>query len=223
MADLKLKNPIGKIASVLDEGKKQATIQEYDEKLEGLAEKIENTIARHGEEYFMVDILKSFLEVSIVMREMMEMMEEFSTVTELFGFAVNFIDDAMESNQQMLLGTMDTKYTLGSRIRASMQRKRAMKNNQRRINAVVKSIYANYGMVTGMTGSFAKLSTSLKKKTSAIGNKNAKRAAKNKGIASAPSAADEYLANRRGTKTSSGTSGTAGANLGGTDDFTSST
>jgi phosphate:Na+ symporter len=54
-------------------------------------------------------------------------------------------------------------------------------------------------------------------------NKNAKRAAKNKGIASAPSAADEYLANRRGTKTSSGTSGTAGANLGGTDDFTSST
>ncbi len=194
MYDLKEKDTLADaVEKKFNANKRQQQMKLYDNKLEELANTIDRMVEKHGQDYFMVEILTMFLDVSIKMKEIMEMMSSMNMVMELFGDAVNFIDESMALQSNIMQDSANVKYGLFSRFTNYFRTKRIIRNNVNRINAVSKNILAKYKMATSMVGSLQGVSTKLKKVTAKMGTKNSGKG----GDASQYSDAQQYLNERR--------------------------
>ncbi len=216
MLDLKEKNDLTTtISKEMEMRKKKQQMKAFDNKLTELADKIDNTVQKHGQDYFMVEILTMFLDVSIKMKEVMEMMESMNMVMELFGDAVTFIDESMNLQENIMQETATVKYTLFSRITRYFKTKAIIRNNVNRVNSMARNILTKYQMANDMVVALQGVSTKLKKMTQKISNKNQKKNSKNNGGSdmSQYESAQKFLSERREQKggTSAGTSAPQGA------------
>ena len=203
MYDLKEKQTLAdEVEKSLNATKRKQQLKAYDNKIEELAQTIEDNIQRHGQDYFMVDILTMFLDVSIKMKDVMEMMSSMNMVMELFGDAVAFIDESMELQSNIMQDTGKVKYNFWTRITGYFQTKRIIRNNINRVTAMSQNILIKYQMANDMVSALQGVSAKLKTMTKKISKKNSKLSAK-KGGAGAPSQysdAEKYLNDRRVSK-----------------------
>lgn len=218
MYDLKEKdNLANQVEQNLTQAKKKQQMRAYDSKLEDLAKNIEETIAIHGEDYFMVEILTMFLDIAIKMKEVMQMMNSMNMVMELFGDAVTFIDESMALQSNIMQDTGKIKYNLWTRLTGYFQTKRIIRNNVNRVRAMSRNILIKYKMASDMVVALQGVSTELKTMTRKMGKKNQKLMSK-KGSMSGDSSsmsqysdACKYLEERRAAKGSdAGTSANTG-------------
>ena len=197
MIDLKEKDNLSiQVDKEFDAVKRKQKMKLYDDKLDQLADTIEYFSDKHGQDYFMVEILTMFLDVSIKMKEVMEMMSSMNMVTELFGDAVNFIDESMSLQDNILESTLDVKYGFFARIKNYFRTKKIIKNNVRRIDAICRNIYTKYQMAMGMVKSLQGLSGTLKKSMSKMTGKKKRTGAS----VSQYSSATLYLSERKAAK-----------------------
>jgi hypothetical protein len=197
MYDLKEKDNLTiQVDKEFDAIKRKQKMKLYDDKLEQLADTIEYFTEKHGQDYFMVEILTMFLDVSIKMKEVMEMMSSMNMVMELFGDAVNFIDESMSLQDTILESTLDVKYGFFSRIKNYFHTRKIIKNNVRRIDAICRNIYTKYQMAMGMVKTLQGLSGTLKKSMSKMSGKKKSSGAS----VSQYSSATQFLNERRAAK-----------------------
>ena len=195
MHDLKEKNTMtDEVQKTMNATKRRQQMKAYDTKLEELAETIEKTAQRHGQDYFMVDILTMFLDVSIKMKEVMEMMSSMNMVMELFGDATSFIDQSIQLQSDIMSETTAVKYNFWTRITSYFRNKRIIRNNINRITSISNNILVKYEMANQMCNSLQKVSYKLKGMTKKMSKKNSA----NKGSSSGQySDASKYLEDRR--------------------------
>ena len=203
MYDLKEKdNLANEVEKKLTQNKRQQQMRAYDNKLEELAQNIEDNILKHGEDYFMVEILTMFLDVAIKMKEVMDMMNSMNMVMELFGDAVTFIDESMALQANIMQDTGKVKYNLWTRMTSYFQTKRIIRNNVNRVTAMSRNILIKYQMASDMVNALQGVSVKLKTMTQKMSKKNAKLAAKKSAAGGAPvtsqyTDAQKYLSERR--------------------------
>ena len=203
MYDLKEKQTLAdEVEKSLDATKRKQQLKAYDNKIEELAQTIEDNIQRHGQDYFMVDILTMFLDVSIKMKDVMEMMSSMNMVMELFGDAVAFIDESMELQSNIMQDTGKVKYNLWTRITGYFQTRRIIRNNINRVTSMSQNILIKYRMANDMVTALQGVSVKLKTMTNKIGKKSSKLSAKKNGGAGSAqySDAEKYLNARRSAK-----------------------
>ena len=208
MYDLKEKdNLANQVEQNLTQAKKKQQMRAYDNKLEELAKNIEETIAIHGEDYFMVEILTMFLDIAIKMKEVMQMMNSMNMVMELFGDAVTFIDESMALQSNIMQETGKIKYNLWTRLTGYFQTKRIIRNNVNRVRAMSRNILIKYKMASDMVVALQGVSTELKTMTRKMGKKNQKLASRKGSMSSGDSSsmsqysdACKYLEERRAAK-----------------------
>lgn len=166
MNDLKEKNTlVDEVQKSMNATKRKQQMKAYDAKLEELADNIEKTVQKHGQDYFMVEILTMFLDVSIKMKEVMEMMSSMNMVMELFGDAVGFIDQSMQLQSDIMSDTVAVKYNAWTRMTAYFRNKRIIRNNVNRLTAISSNILVKYKMANDMSVSLQKVSYKLKDMT----------------------------------------------------------
>lgn len=197
MYDLKEKDALAdQVEQGFNATKRKQQMKIYDNKLEELANTIEDMAERHGQDYFMIEILTMFLDVSIKMKEVMEMMSSMNMVMELFGEAVNFIDESMALQSNIMESSTTVKYGLFSRITNHFKTKRIIRNNVNRIKTISSNILAKYKMASGMVNSLKGVSETLKKTTAKMSGKKSSGASTENQYSSAMS----YLNERRARK-----------------------
>jgi hypothetical protein len=197
MNDLKEKNTVtDDIQKTMTDTKRRQQMKAYDAKLEQLAETIEKTAEKHGQDYFMVEILTMFLDVSIKMKEVMEMLNSMNTVMELFGDAVSFIDQSLQLQSDILSDTTAVKYNVWTRITAHFRNKRIIRNNVNRLTSISSNILIKYKMANDMSNSLQKVSTKLKGISKKMTPKK-KAGSKKSAAPDQYSDASKYLADRK--------------------------
>ena len=201
MNDLKEKNTVtDDIQKAMNAQKRKQQMKAYDSKLEELADNIEKTAQKHGQDYFMVEILTMFLDVSIKMKEVMEMMSSMNMVMELFGDAVSFIDQSLQLQSDIMSETAAVKYNFWTKITSHFRNKRIIRNNVNRLTSISSNILMKYRMANEMGASLQKVAFKLK-------NMTKKMAAEKKGagdLKGGPitqySDASKYLEERRSAR-----------------------
>ena len=212
MNDLKEKNTMtDEVQKAMSDAKRKQQLKAYDAKLNELAENIEKTIEKHGQDYFMVDILTMFLDISLKMKEVMEMMSSMNMVMELFGDAVGFIDQSMQLQSDIMQDTAAVKYNFWTKITGHFRNQMIIRNNVNRLNAMSKNILVKYQMANDMVGALQGVSGKLKKMTQKISKKSASTGSSGGGTAQYTDA-NKYLAERQAAK--GGTTATAFASGG---------
>lgn len=163
MNDLKEKNTLAdEVQKSMTANQRKQQMKAYDAKLEELADNIERTVQKHGQDYFMVDILTMFLDVSIKMKEVMEMMSSMNMVMELFGDATAFIDQSMQLQSDIMSDTVAMDYNAWTKLTSHIRNKRIIRNNVNRLSAISTNILAKYKMANEMSASLQKVSAQLK-------------------------------------------------------------
>lgn len=200
MYDLKEKNTLAdEVEKKLNSTKRKQQMRAYDNKLDELADTIERMSEKHGQDYFMVEILTMFLDVSIKMKEVMEMMNSMNMVMELFGDAVGFIDQSMQLQSDIMQDTAAVKYNFWTKITSHFRNRMIIRNNINRLNAMSKNILVKYQMANDMVGALQGVSGKLKKMTQKISKKGAVSGGSGGGTAQYTDA-NKYLAERQAAK-----------------------
>ena len=205
MNDLKEKNTMtDEVQKAMSDAKRKQQLKAYDAKLNELAENIEKTIEKHGQDYFMVDILTMFLDISLKMKEVMEMMSSMNMVMELFGDAVGFIDQSLSLQSDIMSETSNVKYNFWYKITTRRRNRKIIRNNINRITTISSNILTKYKMANDMNNSLQKVSYQLKNITKKMNPKQKKSKHKG-GEISQYSDASRFLAERRSARGESAT------------------
>lgn len=176
MLDLQEKNDLtSEVSTAMQMRKKKQQMQAFDAKLANLADKIDQTIEQHGPDYFMVDILTMFLDVSIKMKEVMDMMDSMNMVMELIGDATTFIDESMQLQDNIMAESMNTKYNLWTRITSYFKTQAIIRNNVNRVNTMARNILTKYKMASQMVTALQGVSGQLKKMTTKMNRASSKK------------------------------------------------
>ena len=196
------KDLVTEIEGDLAKKKRDRQMKAFDQKLADLADQIDITIAKHGQDYFMVDILTMFLDVSIKMKEVMDMMNSMNMVMELIGDATTFIDESMQLQDNIMQGTMNVKYTLWTKITSYFKTKAIIRNNITRVNNMANNILSKYQMASQMVTALQGVSGSLRKMTAKMNTKSAKKKSSDGYTSNAAQYTDaqKFLESRRAEK-----------------------
>ena len=194
-------NPIQK---ALEEEKlkreKDRREKKFEEGLNQLVEKVieEELKAQEnqGEQTIIGEVLMTFLDVALEMKEMMNTLKAINVAMECLGDAIGFLDQALEFDNQMLAGSLEVKYGFVQRWKQQRMQKKAMRNNMHRMEMVIQGITMKYKMATSMMDMFGTMSTKLHKTMNIRmeKRKKAKKSAPTGGIASSDSPARRMIA-----------------------------
>ncbi len=208
MIESKQKTAQSGISAQLDrqtqERQKKKALERYDQKLEEMADYIDQTIEEYGPDYFMVEIMELFLDVAIKMKDVMKMLSAMDMITGCLTDAMSFIDQTMNFSNSVMEQTLDHKYGFWSRMREKAKMQRIQQNNIGRMKQTVLTITTKYQMAMDMVETLRGTTTQLKKVTKKIADNNAKKKKKEgKGdpsLVDDNSAARKFLEKRRAEK-----------------------
>ncbi|MBO5737375.1 MAG: hypothetical protein J6S04_06160 [Clostridia bacterium] len=233
MSEMMQQQPVNSnpIAEALELEKKKREKERREQKFEaGLNQLVEKVIEEElkaqqnqGEQTIMGEVLMTFLDVALEMKEMMNTLKAINVAMECLGDAIGFLDQALEFDNQMLSDSLQVKYGFFQRMKQKSQQKKAMKNNMRRMESVIQSITMKYQMATSMMDMFGSMNVKLHKMMNLRmeKRKKVKKSAPTGGIATSDSPARRMIAQAmadRGLGTvSAPTQPTMGGNAGSSD------
>ena len=146
---------------------KERKEQHFEEGLSKLVDKVieEELKAQQnqGQQTIIGEVLMTFLDVALEMKEMMKTMQAINVAMECLGDAIGFLDQALEFDNQLISNSLEVKYGFFQRWKQKQQQKKAMKNNMHRMEMVVQSITMKYQMATSMMDMFGSMNTKLHK------------------------------------------------------------
>ena len=208
MIESKQKSAQSSISTQIDrqtqERQKKKALERYDQKLEEMADYIDQTIEEYGPDYFMVEIMELFLDVAIKMKDVMKMLSAMDMITGCLTDSMTFIDQTMNFSNSVMEQSLNTKYGFWSRMREKAKMQRIQQNNIGRMKQTVLTITTKYQMAMDMVETLRGTTTQLKKVTKKIADNNSKKKKKEgKGdpaLVDDNSAARKFLEKRRAEK-----------------------
>lgn len=160
---------------------------EFDAKLQALANKAVDMQLKYGEEHYLTQILTTFLDVAIQLREVMETLSSINVAMECLNEAITFIDDAMIYDEQIMGEWQQQNYGLFARWKRKRKMRQVIHNNVGRMKSVVDGLMLKYEMTMEITGALKKATGKMQKymsKNGMAGKKGKNDAAPEKSAAS---------------------------------------
>lgn len=151
---------------------------DIDKKIADLAEKTVDFIMDYGKEDFRSELMMSFLDVALEMRETIEMMSAINIAMSCIFSTIEFIDEAINFDQELQEASLNNKYGFFARLKNKRRLKKVIKNNQNRINVAIDNILGQKQMAEYISESLRKAVMKMKISIGKQNEKRAKQAAK---------------------------------------------
>ncbi len=193
--DARINEQTKKVETALHEQKVRETRNEFDARIDAIADKIIEFRERGAEEY-LIEMLTTFLDVALDMRDLMDALEASSQGMQCIATAVGFIDEMLDFNMGMFEMSTNHNYGFWQRRREAKKIKKAIKNNVGRMKMVVKNMSGQVDFAKELVNEMKNATGKLRKKM----GKGKKGASGNK--------AESYVQNRMNTRAAGG--GTSG-------------
>lgn len=136
---------------------------EFDAKLQALANKAVDMQLKYGEEHYLTQILTTFLDVAIQLREVMETLSSINVAMECLNEAITFIDDAMIYDEQIMGEWQQQNYGFFARRKRKRKMRQVINNNVGRMKSVVDGLMLKYEMTMEITGALKNATGKMQK------------------------------------------------------------
>lgn len=134
----------------LEKQKLEQKKNKFAESQEELKMKMFNFAEKYGVEDYRTQLMMEFYDVSIQLQESIETIESIVSVTNMFGEAIGFFDQALSVFDNFYSESLTKTYGPFYRIKEYFKRKRAEKNLVNRMNSLTRSISFVQNMSTTM-------------------------------------------------------------------------
>ena len=169
------------------QGQKEA----FDLKIQELASKAAEFYEKYGEEDWRTSLLVNFLDLSLQMQDIIEVITAFNTANEIIFHAMNLMNTSLQMSNGMMLN-MSTPQT--SPFKQKMMMRKAMRNNRKTVVSMIEQMKMSIEMASMTAGMYEGLSTSISGILEKMNTKRTKQNAKKKaGGASMSSASSRGL------------------------------
>lgn len=135
------------------ERERKQKMQEYDGKIMGLAEKTIEFIETYGEEDFRPQMLLSFLDVALEMKDVIKMLDGINVAMSCIFEAISFIDTAINFDTALQEGSLEQSYGFFARWKRKRRMRRVIRNNQNRMNVAIDNILGQQKMAQDISES----------------------------------------------------------------------
>ncbi len=165
--------------------------KQFDDKITELAD-LAVEYSTNEDQKPLAQLLMTFLDISLKMQDVMKTVQAVSVAMNCITEAISFLDTVNQLDNDMLDGTLQTKYNALSRFKQRMKHRKAMRNHRNRMKQFISGMDAKFNMAQDMIKSMDKFSQDIQKSFN-------KRNKKKGGEAAAPvmsSRAQEFLAAR---------------------------
>lgn len=135
------------------EREKKQKLQEYDEKIAGLAQKAIDFITEYGQEDFRSQMLVSFLDVALEMKDVIKMLDGINVAMACIFEAISFIDTAINFDTALQSESLATKYGFFARLKHKRRIRKVIRNNQNRLNVAIDNILGQQKMAQDISES----------------------------------------------------------------------
>lgn len=167
--------------------------KQFDDKITELAD-LAVEYSQNEDQQPLAQLLMTFLDISLKMQDVMKTVQAVSVAMNCITEAISFLDTVNQMDNDMLDGTLQTKYGALSRFKQRMKHRKAMRNHRNRMKQFISGMDAKFNMAQDMIKSMDKFSQDIQK---SFNKRNKKKGAD--GGSSAPvmsSRAKEFLASR---------------------------
>ncbi|MBO7214710.1 MAG: hypothetical protein J6V66_04350 [Clostridia bacterium] len=185
--------------------KEQSKI-DFSEKQNQLLNQLISLEQEYGSDYYLVELLSSFYEVSVEMENVMKSMESVNMAMECVSEALNFLDASVQFDQKLMEQSNQQSYSLRSRIKLKRQMRKTRKNNIGRMKAMVNGLTFKYRMMEDMVESLKKFAGTMSANFKKVNKKK-----KSNVPSAAPSEAQRRIAQRRAELNANSTPAAASA------------
>lgn len=135
------------------ERERKQKMQEYDGKIMGLAEKTIDFIEEYGEEDFRPQMLLSFLDVALEMKDVIKMLDGINVAMSCIFEAISFIDTAINFDTALQEESLQQSYGFFARWKRKRRMRRVIRNNQNRMNVAIDNILGQQKMAQDISES----------------------------------------------------------------------
>lgn len=194
---------VNEVGTEMKEKQLEEKIKKLDQRLENVLNKYIDFEQKYGTEDYRTVMMRSILEVSVVMKDMIDTLMGAKEAFQYLFEAMDIVDDTFNIFQQGLMNSTKTNYGFFARLKQRRQMKKAITNNVNRMKQISN-------MMIGMTEMSSSMVIALKGATAKIGKKMRKG---QKGGDGTSSSVDNMIAKakqERGIDTTTTTTTTGG-------------
>lgn len=155
------------------QGQKEA----FDAKIQELASKAAEFYQKYGEEDWRTSLLVNFLDLSLQMQDIIEVITAFNVANEIIFHAMNLMNTSLQMSNGMMLN-MGAPQT--SPLKQKMMMRKAMRNNRKTVVSMIEQMKMSIEMASMTAGMYEGLSTSISGILEKMNGKRAKKNAKKK-------------------------------------------
>ena len=149
--------------------------KEFDTQIEELAGKAADFYERYGEDDWRTSLLVNFLDMSLQMQSILEIVTAFDMVSDILSNVLSLMHQSLEiSSGKMLQVHAPTV----SGLKQWWQTRVAMRNNRKTVKALVRQMASCIDLVAQTTGMYEELSESISAMMERMNAKRLKRRAK---------------------------------------------
>lgn len=186
--------------------------REFDAKLQELANKAADFYQRYGEEDWRTSLLVNFLDLSLQMQDIIEVITAFNVANEIIFHSMNLMNTSLEMSSGMMMEMANRK---SSPFMQRRMMKKAMAQNRKTVKSMLDQMKMSIEMAAETAGMYEKMSGSISGIMDKMNMKREKSRAKNKkSQTSSTSAAGRGMDMVRGILDGQGGQGGQGAGRG---------
>ena len=127
--------------------------RDLDQKIVDLANKTVDFILEYGQEDFRSQMMASFLDVALVMKDTIKMLTGINVAMSCIFEAIEFIDSAINFDTLLQEGSLKENYGLFARWKRKRRMRKVIRNNRNRMQVAIDNILGQQAMAQDITDS----------------------------------------------------------------------
>lgn len=163
------------VTGVVTEDEQKAKRAELDQRLAQLQEQMFKFADLYGIEDFRTQLMIQLHDVAILMRDSVDLIQGVTVAMSYMFETIQFLDDMMKYQQDMMTGSLVKRYGLIARIKERIRTRRTVRNIKNRMDMFANRIAAIQGIAQVIVTSLTKATAKMQKKTAKNNEKFKKR------------------------------------------------
>ena len=179
---------IAEITRARDNAMEKMKFQEqksaFDNKIQELATKAADFYQKYGEEDWRTALLVNFLDLSLQMKDVIEVITAFNVANEILFHSMNLMNTSLQMTSGMMMDM--GRQQVNNPIKQKLMMRKAMKNNRATVKNMIEQMKASIEMASMTAGMYEGLSDSISGLLDKMNNKRSKKKKKNATATAAP-------------------------------------
>ena len=150
----------------------------FENKIQELANKAADFYQKYGEEDWRTALLVNFLDLSLQMQDVIEVITAFNVANEILFHSLNLMNTSMQMTSGMMMDMGNRERT--NPIKQKLMMRKAMRNNRNTVQSMIQQMKVSIEMATETAGMYEGLSASISGIMEKMNAKKTKKNAKKK-------------------------------------------